>query len=132
MGRFKEYLKKNTFKQTFGDVFKDYDLKQCVLLKDRIKKHADKVYTLGMGFCTLALGTLVIIDLIMKTINGPEGGLFIPGTPKAVVIVVVVLWVFMFTAGYVMATSTFTNLLNKRIKEIAGVTDNGEEEKGTD
>lgn len=132
MGRFKEYLKKNTFKQTFGDVFKGYGLKQCVLMKDRITKHADKVYTLCMGFCAPVLLSLVIINEIMKAINGPEGALIIPGAPDAVIIVMGCMWVFMFTAGYVMALSSIRNLLNKRIKEIAGVIDNGEEKKSTD
>lgn len=132
MGRFKEYLKKNTFKQTFGDVFKDYDLKQCVLMKEKINKHGDKVYTLS---CLASFGILVpffITHEIMRAINGPEGGLIQPGQPEGVIFIVVALFVFVLMSGYTLALGSFRILLTKRIKEIAGVTDNGEEEKGTD
>lgn len=132
MGKFKEYLKKNTFKDTFGDVFKGYDLKQCVLMSKKVSKHSGKVYTVGCLGMILILLPFCIANEILKAINGAEGALFGPHNPDMLTLLMCALCVFCLAGGYCFSMSYFEIMIKKRINEIAGVTDNGEEEKGTD
>lgn len=127
--RLSNWMGKNTAKGIIWPIVADYDLKQCVELKTRVNKHSGKIYFIGVCLCMLFTfislaymgisSLLADLNLIQLKEHDTTGlGILVWG-----------LFFFMACFGYIMFLSAIDSQCNKRIKEIAGVS-NGEETQG--
>lgn len=120
-----EWLKKNTFKGAFGGLFDDYDLKQCVTMGRAIGRHFSKVSTIFYVIFMVISVVVIASNEIAKLMDG--AGFFVKDNPSALVIAFSLLSFICVLFGYSVILSNFQSMLKKRIRVIAGVSDNGEE-----
>ncbi len=121
--RFKEWMKKDTAKDIVGPIVADYDLKQCVELQKKITRHQEKTYFIAVPFCLFMMVISVVyigisqwladIGLIEVAENDTSGlGLIFLG------MLVLAVWF-----GYSIFLTVIIGRINKRIEELAGVSD---------
>lgn len=121
--RFKEWIKKDTAKEMIGPIVADYDLKQCVELKNKITRHQGKTYLIAVLFClfmeVIAVAYISIMDglayigLIEVAENDTSGLAFV-----FLGVLVLAVWF-----GYTIFLTEIIGRINKRIEELAGVSD---------
>lgn len=126
--RFIERMKKDTAKEIVGPIVADYDLKECVELKNKITRHQGKTYLIAVPLCLFMeiiavtyIGIsqwLADIGLIEVAENDTSGLAFI-----FLGIVVLAVWF-----GYSIFLSEILGCINKRIEVLAGVSDGTQEE----
>lgn len=121
--RFKEWMKKDTAKEIVGPIVADYDLKQCVELKNKITRHQGKTYLIAVPLClfmeVIAVAYISImvgladIGLIEVAENDTSGLAFV-----FLGVLVLAVWF-----GYTIFLTEIIGRINKRIEELAGVSD---------
>lgn len=124
----KEWMGKNTAKEIVGPIVADYDLKQCVELRNKINKHQGKTYLIAVPLCLLmeVIGVAYIsiskwladMGLIELAEDDTSGLAFI-----FLGLVVLAVWF-----GYSIFLSVILGGVNKRIEVLAGVSDGTQEE----
>lgn len=131
MGRtdkLKEWMEKDTGKGIIRPIIADYDLKQTVELKKQINRHLSKIYVVCVVLCML----FVIAALVYQTVSivlDNAGVIELAKNDTSVLAILILGLLFMvFYLGYSWSYSIITGQCNKRIEELAGVS-NGTQEK---
>lgn len=128
---FKEYLKKNTFKDILGGYADDMDLKQCLETKKIIDKHSGKVFLLCAPWALLAVLCGAVYNFAVEVLASWGIGEVLEHDTTPLVFLFMALTLLAIAYGYVVAVSRITDQINKRIKIIAGV-DDGQKETRAD
>lgn len=117
-----DWLKKNTLKETFGGLFDDYDLKQCVTLDRAINRHSSKISLVLFGSFSVMATAIIVTNEIMKIIDGVG----LKDNPSMLALFCLVFSPLFMYFGYSIVLSSIQIMIKKRIRVIAGVIDDGQ------
>lgn len=131
MGRtdeLKEWMEKDTVKEIIRPIIADYDLKQTVELKKQINRHFRKTYVICTGFCMLFVIAAVVYHIVSGVLDD-AGIIELAENDTSVLAILILGLLFMvYYLGYTWSYSIIIGQCNKRIEELAGVS-NGTQEK---